>query len=71
MRGLVVMACALLGIREPMEFYALSPSAQETWIDHARNLVTRAYERPAKTGSNDDARARAAMAAFIASRAAE
>lgn len=67
------MACALLGIREPMEFYALSPSAQETWIDHARNLVTRAYERPASspstTPAESSARARAAMDAFIASRA--
>lgn len=70
MWGLVVMACALLGIREPTEFYDLSEYAQQTWLDHARNLVTRAYERPARPNAASSAAAsKAAMDAFIAAHA--
>lgn len=42
--ALVLHACALLGIREPAEFYALSDTAQGLWLAHARALVTGAYQ---------------------------
>jgi hypothetical protein len=49
--GLVVTACTMLGIREPMEFYALSEGAQSLWIEHAHNTVTGAYHaKPEKKG---------------------
>jgi hypothetical protein len=69
--GLVVMACALLGIREPMDFYHLSPAAQGWWLDHVRNLVTRAYEPPPqqrKPQPQTASDAAKAMAAFLASK---
>lgn len=65
--GLVVMACALVGIREPLDFYTvLSPMAQAAWIDHARNLFTEAYTAPPAPKANDPDAARAAIDRFVA-----
>jgi hypothetical protein len=51
--ALVLAACEALGIREPMEFYALSDSAQDLWIEHARNKQSGAYDRRPKRARPD------------------
>lgn len=48
--ALVLRACVLLHIREPMEFYALSEQAQRLWLEYARDDFTGAWLKvPAKT----------------------
>ena len=66
--GLVVMACALTQTREIMDFFALTPESQGLWIEHATNLVTRAYEPVAgpKSRASDPAASMAAMERFKA-----
>lgn len=54
-----MLICQDLGIREPLDFYALSPAAQEMWIDHKRNLLSGAYSARA---DGADVAARAAQA---------
>lgn len=41
--ALLLEACTLAGVREPMAFYALSEPAQELWLAHAKNKVSGAY----------------------------
>lgn len=43
MIGLLFAACAMLGIREPLDFFDLSPFAQQGWLAHARNTMCNRY----------------------------
>jgi hypothetical protein len=51
--ALVMVACEALGIREPMEFYALSETAQDLWLEHARNKQTGVYTQRPKRARPD------------------
>lgn len=44
MTGLILLACLELGIREPMEFFDLTPMAQDLWLQHARHTVGGHYQ---------------------------
>ena len=49
--AVLLSACSLVGIRDPIEFYALPETVQAMWREHATNLFTGAYqERPKATG---------------------
>lgn len=50
--GLILTACTMLGIREPLEFFELSEGAQTLWLEHARATVTGAYHAQAATPGN-------------------
>lgn len=66
--AVLLSACALIGIRDPGEFWSLPDSARDLWLEHARNLFTGAYERRRKPkgGGQSAADAIAAERAFLA-----
>lgn len=47
--AILMEACTLAHVSEPMAFYALSPHAQGLWLAHAHNKVSGAYYRAEPT----------------------
>lgn len=67
-----MMVCARLQIREPIEFHALSPAAQDMWLQFELDMWTGAFQSSSnRPRGNGEAGARAAEAAFIAAQKAK